>query len=144
MPIQTSQIYEQDCKFAQYQDHLRWSRFQTAAAIEAGLAYVIWGFTTGPGTKIFLSLVGLILVLVVLLLSRIDQQDYDGHMNRIRELESEQQERNPKDSDLPRYPYPRKLKPFSGPGLMLAGSLALLSFNIFLVGYALWLCCNRK
>ena len=91
MPISDQDIYEQDAEFCRYQDNLRWSRFQTAALVEAAIAYAIWGTDKGIGsiTCVLLSLGGAVLILLLWALSQIDESDYASHLARITDQEKQ-------------------------------------------------------
>jgi len=61
-------IYEQDCQSLRHQDTLTWSRFQTAATIEAGMLFGLYNQTwlsITPVERIALAFVASLLVLIV-------------------------------------------------------------------------------
>jgi len=83
-------IYNQDCEFYRYQDKLRWNRFQTVAAIEAGiLAAVLHAVPLELErweTLVFVVFAG-VLVFTATWLAWRDQEIGDRHLNRLREYE---------------------------------------------------------
>jgi hypothetical protein len=80
-------IYEQDCQSWRYQDTQQWSRFQTAATIEAGMLYGLYQTTISAGEKFGLAFFGSLLVLIVSGLAFKHNIDARGHLNRAAEIE---------------------------------------------------------
>ena len=81
-------VYSQDCEFYRYQDRLMWSRFQTAATIEAGILYGLYRIPPLMSwEKVALSAMGLVLVFIICLLALKDQKDGVAHLLRMREFE---------------------------------------------------------
>lgn len=90
MPITDSDVYQQDAEFCRYQDQLRWSRFRTASLIEAGLVYATW---VEPGlfkglAAILLTSGGFLLVVLLSILSQLDESDYASHLKRLMGFET--------------------------------------------------------
>ncbi len=144
MPIELNKIYEQDCKSLHYQDNVRWSRFQTATAVEAGVVYAVWGgHNIGPWNTLSITILGFGLIVMLLWLSQIDERDYAGHLDRIKKLEKDQSERDPSNAANPKYPYESPSlrwflpKTVTGSSLMVAASLILVLFNLLLMFNAL-------
>ena len=92
-PSQSSQqarqaIYDQDCHFARYQDGLKWSRFQTASAIEAGCLYAAFQAGLESPESIVIMLLGTILILLLWALVIIDENKYFAHLRRAENFEA--------------------------------------------------------
>jgi len=124
-------VYEMDGEFCRYQDHLRWSRFQTAAAIEAGLVYAVWGgIEIGKGPMLVALSFGTVLIALICVLAQIDERHYRRHMDRIEEYE--------KGCPLtePRVQKCRYFSTLKGSQIMPICSLLLMAFNFFLILYA--------
>jgi len=116
-------IYAQDCEFHRYQDGLRWSRYQTAALIEAGLLYCLFRLRASPRLKMLLLGAGSALVLTVTLLSVKDEADAMRHLKRIRAFEE----------GIAPFP-PRELPEwFSGKHLMVFSIIVLNGSNLVLM-----------
>jgi len=84
-------IYEQDCQSLRHQDTLTWSRFQTAATIEAGMLFGLYNQTwlsITPVERIALAFVASLLVLIVSSLAIKDNRDARGHLKRVTEFET--------------------------------------------------------
>ena len=88
-PIGDQDVYREDAAFCRYQDKLRWSRFQTAALIQAALGYVTWAEPDNfdKYSAVLLTLGGAFLILVLAVLSQKDEADYTSHLNRIKVFE---------------------------------------------------------
>jgi hypothetical protein len=128
VPIPEPDLYEQDGESCRYQDTLRWSRFQTAAVIEGGLAYAVWGLDNGigPVTTILLTSGGAILILLLWLLSYMDANDYSRHLGRMQNQETH----------CPDFPFPdrRRLFPkLRGTTVMYVSWGVLFFLNIFMI-----------
>ena len=132
MPISESELYQADIQFCLYQDRLRWSRFQTAAALEAGLVYLIWG-TKGvdPLSILIVSIGGWILAFILAIISQIDAGVYSGHLERIKALEK-------KCTEFQFEVQKPRLVPeqFRGWMLMPIAWLLILLFNLLLIIHA--------
>lgn len=120
-------VYQQDAEFCRYQDKLRWSRFQTAALIEAGLTYVSWVEPQkfGRVSSVMLTFGGFLLIIILSFLSQKDESDYSSHLNRIKVFEKD-------------FPFTRvspKLIPswIKGSILMPTAWVILYIYNIFII-----------
>lgn len=82
-------IYDQDCQFLRYQDGFMWSRLQTAAAVEAGMLYGLYGHGVDlvPWEKGAAAVLGFFFVLAICCLMWSDRSDGQDHMVRIEEFE---------------------------------------------------------
>ena len=92
-PSQSSQqarqaIYDQDCHFARYQDGLKWSRFQTASAIEVGCLYAAFQADLETPESIAVMVLGSILILLLWALVIIDENKYFAHLKRAEDFET--------------------------------------------------------
>jgi hypothetical protein len=123
MPISEPILYEQDAEFCRYQDNLKWSRFQTAAVLQAALAYVAWTLRPGHFTTILVSAGGLIFLVLLWFVSSLDHSDYISHLNRIKAQEKK----------CPDFPFERPLRRMAGRGLMHTAWLLLCLFDILLL-----------
>lgn len=87
-------IYDQDCDFYRHQDGLMWGRFQTAAVVEGGILYFLYGTTEFAKIdkieRCLLVFIGSLLVLVLCLLSLKDGSDAGRHLKRIKQFEESQ------------------------------------------------------
>jgi hypothetical protein len=88
------QVYQQDCENVRYQDALRWSRFQTVAAIEGGALYAVLGADLGRPLTLWILLASLLLIVLLAMLAKKDQNDMRAHIDRLRRLENELEVRN--------------------------------------------------
>lgn len=88
-PPDEAAIYQQDCEFYRYQDHLMWGRFQTAATVEGGLLYALYGLgkPIPQPDRFVLQLAGDGLVLLICILSLKDASDAGRHLSRLRKFE---------------------------------------------------------
>lgn len=80
-------IYEQDCDSWRHQDTQQWSRFQTAATIEAGMLYGLYQTTISAGEKVSLAFFGSLLVLIVSGVAFKQNLLAKGHLDRAAEFE---------------------------------------------------------
>lgn len=80
-------IYEQDCDFWRHQDTQQWSRFQTAATIEAGMLYGLYQTTISAGEKVSLAFFNSLLVLIVSGVAFKQNLLAKGHLDRAAEFE---------------------------------------------------------
>ncbi len=93
------EIYKQDCEFYRHQDKMMWSRFQTAATIEAALLFSRFStlvesalqrhvpFLGGPILLLNMVVATALLVLVLFSVSLKDLEDSRRHLKRIRDFE---------------------------------------------------------
>lgn len=93
------EIYKQDCQFYRHQDRLMWSRFRTAAIIEAVLLFSRFSTLVenalqrhvpllgGPILLLNMVVAAALLVLVLFSVSLKDLEDSRRHLKRIREFE---------------------------------------------------------
>jgi hypothetical protein len=126
MAIPEPEVYEQDNEMGRHNDGLRWSRFQTVALVEGGLAYITWGAEVGYLCGIIISVGALILVFLLALLSKKDEADYTGHLNRIKDQE--------KMCAYPFKPVKRWWYPIiTGRRVMPVAWIILLGFNALIV-----------
>ncbi len=87
MPIEEPEIYQQDAEFTRYQDALRWSRFNTAALLQAGLVYVLWAVRPQWIISVLVATGGLFLTVLLGLVAIKDEYDCQYHLDRIRKQE---------------------------------------------------------
>jgi len=90
MSMDETDVYREDAESCRYQDNLRWSRFQVAALIDGGLAWILWSADparVGAVTTLLLTIGGLLLIVLLGWLSQKDEADYAGHLKRIRKIE---------------------------------------------------------
>jgi hypothetical protein len=88
---QIMKIYEQDCQFVRYHDGLLWGRLQTAAVIEGGMLYGLYGANMhlGGWEKECLALIGAVLVFFTCLLTFTGRIDIDDHKRRMQKFEKD-------------------------------------------------------
>lgn len=82
--------FAQEWEMLRFQDRLRWNRFQTITAIEAGLLLAAYGFTPfnlDPGLRFGAALLGFLLTVVVSLIAEKDRRDAKGHLKMINDLQ---------------------------------------------------------
>jgi hypothetical protein len=94
-------VYEQDCQSWRHQDNLQWSRFQTAATIEAGTLYVLYQTKISHGEKLIFAFFGFWLVLIVCLLAWKDNRDAHAHLSRTVAIQNSVQSWTPAPYSLP-------------------------------------------
>jgi len=80
-------IYNQDGEFYRHHDNLKWSRFQTITALEGAVLLAIYQLTLGAWEQRMWMIFGFLLVAILCLLALKDENDENGHENRIKEFE---------------------------------------------------------
>ena len=91
MSDEERKIYDQDCQFMRYQDGLLWSRLQTAALVEGGMLYGLYGkgLDLVPWEKGAVAVLGAFFVTAICLLMISDRTDAHDHKKRIQRFESD-------------------------------------------------------
>jgi hypothetical protein len=84
-------MYAQDCQSWRHQDVLQWSRFQTAATIEAGMLYGLYqtAISISAREKAVFAVFTFLLVLIVSLLALKDNLDARSLLNRAISVEDQ-------------------------------------------------------
>ncbi len=118
-----AKIYEHDHQSLQYQDRLRWNRFQTAAVVEGALLAALYSPPTSDFREIRSLVVGgaAVLVLLICMLAVKDSLDGRRHLQRISDFERA-------------FPLPACVwsKFPSGFALMIVIAIGLAAFNLLL------------
>ncbi len=127
-------VYEQDCEFYRYQDRIKWSRFQTVAAIEGVILYIIYNviyiwYKVTFEIFIFFIFAGL-LVFIVNLLAVKDENDANSHLKRIKDFEKEGLQLKTE-----------KVCGVTGSKLMKYAICLINLFNVFVFFYLIWRLC---
>lgn len=127
------EIYKQDCEFYRHQDGLMWSRFRTAAIIEAALLFSRFSTIVenalqrhipllgGPILILNMVVAAALLVLVLFSVSLRDLENSRRHLKRIREFEIN----NPLSGHAPLTP--------ARSSLMFAGIIIVNIVNILVI-----------
>jgi hypothetical protein len=126
----TKAVYEQDCQSWRHQDNLQWSRFQTAATIEAGTLYVLYQTTISHVEKAVFAPFGFMLVLIVCLLAWKDNRDAHAHLSRTLTIQHSVQEWTPAPCSFP---------PGSGTCLLIAAGATINLLNLIVFIKFVWL-----
>jgi len=117
------EIYKQDCGFYRYQDLMMWSRFQTAATVEAGFLYGVIKVTEVSSDQLHvLMLAAAALVFLICVLSLKDHCDARRFLRRIKTFEE--------GINLPKSCWPCWLR---GSYLMVLAIVIINLVNIYLV-----------
>jgi len=124
IPKEKATIYAQDCEFYRHNDKLKWSRFQTLAAIEGAVLLALHQGTLASQEKRAFLVFGFLLVLIVCLLALKDENDENGHERRLKKFEQECE-----------VPFERVTFPPipSGSVLMWIGIVVINVFNVFIL-----------
>ncbi len=127
------EIYRQDCEFYRHQDRLMWSRFRTAAIIEAVLLFSRFSplaenalqrqvsLLGGPILLLNMVVAAALLILILFSVSLKDIEDSRRHLKRIREFELN----NPLSNHAPLTP--------ARSSLMFAGIIIVNIVNILVI-----------
>jgi len=121
-PDTLSAIYHEDGEFYRYRDQLKWSRFQTASAIEGGVLYTLFQANgVSAWERVALIVLAILLVALLFRLARLDQIDAAAHLRRMARFESET-------------PYERSgRRPFMGAQTTYAAMAVIMAFNVALL-----------
>ncbi len=116
-------IYEQDCEFYRHHDDLKWSRFQTITLLEGAVLLALYQLQLQLLERRIWMVFGFILVGILCLLALKDENDENGHENRMKEYEADTA------------PFKRVAKPRipTGTTLMRAAVILLTLFNFGIV-----------
>jgi hypothetical protein len=82
-------VYEQDGEFYRHNDNLKWSRFQTIVLLEGGILLGLYQLPLVVSERRLWMIFGFILVAILCLLALKDENDENGHENRMKEFESD-------------------------------------------------------
>ncbi len=128
-------VYHEDAASMRYQDALLWSRFKTAAVIEAGVFYAVWGENElSNQSTVVLAAGGMILMLILALLALMDKRDADSHKDRMVRFEEEVASFEFNQRSIELFSLEVSLK---GSYLVLIIFLVLITFNFFALYSAL-------
>lgn len=118
-------VYDQDGQFYRYRDALKWSRFNTASAIEFAMLWAVYQVEDlPPGEKLGLVVLVTALLAVIFAIIVVDEKDCNAHLTRIKGYEI--------GYAANKYPAPGRL-PFLGKYLSRIPMAAIFALNLYLV-----------
>lgn len=122
---------EQNWENARYQDSLRWSRIQTISLIEGAFLYAVYKGCLETLQIFFVSLFGVMLVLVITLLAIKDGNDAQASISRVLKMEKLLL------PDIPSFVDKKIFGKLSGGRLFVIAILLINTFNFMILCFNL-------